>query len=127
MLMLLSHVIVYVSDMQRSIRFYRDQLGFPVKMESPDWTELHSGRTTLALHIAAPGERSTKILPGDAHIGPGEAHIGIEVLDLEKFYEEKKAQGVPFKMPPTMQDFGRKMAVMSDPDGLPISVTEELR
>jgi len=119
MLMLLSHVIVYVSDMQRSIRFYRDQLGFPVKMESPDWTELHSGRTTLALHIAAPGERSTKILPGDAH-------IGIEVLDLDKFYEEKKAQGVPFKMPPTMQDFGRKMAVMSDPDGLPISVTEEL-
>ena len=120
MLMLLSHVIVYVSDMQRSIQFYRDQLGFPVKMESPDWTEMHTGRTTLALHIAAPAERPTKIVPGDAH-------IGIEVLDLNKFYEEKKAKGVPFKMPPTMQEFGRKMVVMTDPDGLPISVTEEVR
>jgi lactoylglutathione lyase len=120
MLMLLSHVIVYVSDMQRSIHFYRDQLGFPAKLETPEWTELHTGRTTLALHIAAPGERPNKILPGDAH-------IGIEVLDLDKFYQEKKAKGVPFRMPPTMQEFGRKMAVMTDPDGLAISVTEELR
>jgi len=120
MLMLLSHVIVYVSDMQRSIHFYRNQLGFPVKMEAPDWIELHTGRTTLALHSAAPRERR-------ARTGPGDAEIGIEVLDLDKFYEEKKAEGIPFKMPPTMQEFGRKMAVMTDPDGLPISVTEELR
>jgi len=120
MLMLLSHVIVYVSDMQHSIRFYRDQLGFPVKMESPEWTEMHTGRTTLALHIAAPGERPTKLVPGDAG-------IGIEVLDLDKFCEEKKAKGVPFNMPPTMQAFGRRMAGMTDPDGVSISVTEEVQ
>jgi catechol 2,3-dioxygenase-like lactoylglutathione lyase family enzyme len=120
MLMQLSHVIVYCSDMKRSIGFYRDQLGFPVKFESPEWTELHTGATTLALHIAPAGERRVRI-------GPGDAHLGIEVLDLDKFFEEKKALGVPFKMPPTMQDFGRRMAVMTDPDGLAISVTEELR
>ena len=39
----------------------------------------------------------------------------IEVLDIDKFFEEKKAQGVNFTMPPTMQEFGRKMAVMTDP------------
>ena len=58
---------------------------------------------------------------------PGDAHIGIEVVDLDKFYEEKKAKGILFKMPPTMQEFGRKMAVLTDPDGLAISVTEEVR
>jgi len=120
MLMLLSHVIVYVADMKRSVAFYRDLLGFPVKMESPEWTELHTGRTTLALHIAAPGDRPTRLMPGDAH-------IGIEVVDLDKFYDEKKAKGITFKMPPTTQEFGRKMAVMTDPDGLAISVTEEVR
>jgi lactoylglutathione lyase len=120
MLMLLSHVIVYVSDMQRSIRFYRDQLGFPVKRESPEWTELHTGRTTLALYLAAAVEPR-------ARTGPGGAEIGIEVLDIDKFYEEKKAKGVPFKVPPTIQEFGRKIAVMTDPDGLAISVTEEVR
>jgi lactoylglutathione lyase len=120
MLMLLSHVIVYVSDMQRSIHFYRDQLGFPVKRESPEWTELHTGRTTLALHLAAAVEPRTRTAAGDAE-------IGIEVLDLDSFYEEKKAKSIPFKTPPMMRDFGRKMAVITDPDGLSISVTEEVR
>jgi lactoylglutathione lyase len=120
MLMRLHYVIVYVSDMQRSIRFYRDQLGFPVKRESPEWTELHTGRTTVALHIAAPGKRPKQAAPGDAQ-------ISLEVLDLDKFYEGKKAKGVPFTMTPTMQEFGRNMAVMTDPDGHPISVTEEMR
>jgi lactoylglutathione lyase len=120
MLMLLSQVIVYVSDMQRSVRFYRDQLGFPVQRESPEWTELHTGRTTLALHIAEPGDRPARAVPG-------EARIGLEVLDLDRFYEEKKASGVSFRLSPATRDFGRRIAVMTDPDGLPISVTEEVR
>ena len=124
MLMRLNHVIVYCSDMNRSIAFYRDQLGFPVKFESPEWTELHSGSTTIALHIAKPTER-----PRVAHeeVKAGEAHLGLEVLDIEKFYQEKTAKGVEFIMPPTMRDFGRKLATFVDPDGLPISVTEEVR
>ncbi|MBI2820215.1 MAG: VOC family protein [Acidobacteria bacterium] len=123
MLMRLNYVIVYTSDMQRSIAFYRDQLGFPVKMESPDWTEFHTGATTLALHHGNPCER-----PRLAHseTQAGEAHLGIEVLDIDKFYEEKKAKGVQFTLPPTLQKFGRKLSVFVDPDGLPISVTEEI-
>jgi len=91
MLMRLNHVIVYCSDMNRSIAFYRDQLGFPVKFESPEWTELHSGSTTIALHIAKPTER-----PRVAHeeVKAGEAHLGLEVLDIEKFYQENRAYAV---------------------------------
>ena len=128
MLMRLNYVIAYASDMQRSIAFYRDQLGFPVKYESPEWSEFHTGATTLALHItqagAKPGER-----PAAAHeeTRAGQAQFGIEVLDIEKFYEEKKGKGVEFLMPPTMREFGRKLAIFLDPDGLPISVTEEVR
>jgi lactoylglutathione lyase len=124
MLMRLNFVIVYTSDMQRSVAFYRDTLGFPVKMESPDWTEFHTGATTLALHHAKPAER-----PRVAHGEPkaGEAHLGLEVLDIEKFYEEEKAKGVEFTMPPTLREFGCKLAIFVDPDGLPISVTEEVR
>ncbi|HJY15397.1 MAG TPA: VOC family protein, partial [Nitrososphaeraceae archaeon] len=32
-------VILLVSDMKRSIRFYRDTLGMDLKQESKDWTE----------------------------------------------------------------------------------------
>ena len=124
MLLRLSHIIVYCSQMERSVRFYRDQLGLPVKFESPDWTEFHSGATTLALHLAnhaagAAGEHRNS--------QAGQAHPSLEVLDLDRFYEEKKAKGIEFLLPPAMQDFGRRMAVVRDPDGLPISVTEEQR
>jgi lactoylglutathione lyase len=124
MLMRLNYVIVYTSDMQRSIAFYRDQLGFPVKMESPGWTEFHTGATTLALHHAKPADRP-RVAHGETKAG--EAHLGIEVLDIEKFYEEKKKKGVEFTMPPSLREFGRKLAIFVDPDGLPISVTEEIR
>ena len=46
------YVIVFVSDMDKSIAFYRDVLGFPVKHQSHKWTEFGTGETTLALHLA---------------------------------------------------------------------------
>jgi catechol 2,3-dioxygenase-like lactoylglutathione lyase family enzyme len=48
MLMKLQFIVVHCSDMKRSVAFYRDRIGFPVKSESPEWTEFHSGSTTLA-------------------------------------------------------------------------------
>ena len=47
-----SYVIVFVSDMARSVAFYRDVLGLPLEFESPKWTEFETPGTTVALHIA---------------------------------------------------------------------------
>ncbi len=124
MLLRLSHVIVYCSDMKRSVAFYRDRMGFPVKFESPEWTELHTGTVTLALHLGKPAS-SAMWKHGETE--SGQAQPSFEVLDIEKFYEEKKAKGVEFSLPPTPQNFGTKLAVLLDPDGLPISITEERR
>ncbi|OFW16382.1 MAG: hypothetical protein A3H27_10225 [Acidobacteria bacterium RIFCSPLOWO2_02_FULL_59_13] len=128
MLIRLNHLIIYCSDMQRSLAFYRDQLGFPVKMESPEWSEFHSGAVTLALHIAkpAPPASKDKARPHDEQMEAGQAHLVIEVADIAQFYQEKNQLGVEFVLPPTQQDFG-KLAIFLDPDGLPISVTEEIR
>ena len=41
-------VIVLVSDMERSVKFYKDVLGLPIKTESPDWTEFFHKDTTIA-------------------------------------------------------------------------------
>ena len=53
--------------------------------------------------------------------------LGFEVLDVEKFFQEKKQRGAVFSLPPATADSGRKRAVLLDPDGLPIRVTEEIR
>ena len=124
MLMRLQHAIVHCSDMKRSVAFYRDQLGFPVKRESPEWTEFHCGPVTLALHIAKPALQKPSVQNETA---AGQAQLSFEVLDLEAFYREKKEKRVEFALPPTPQEFGPKRAVLLDPDGLPISVTEVIR
>jgi catechol 2,3-dioxygenase-like lactoylglutathione lyase family enzyme len=46
------YVMVRVSDMRRSVAFYRDTLGLPLKFESPEWSEFATGATTLALHAS---------------------------------------------------------------------------
>ena len=37
--MRVNYAIVFVSDMKRSVSFYRDVVGLPLKLESPGWTE----------------------------------------------------------------------------------------
>src|SRR5450631_2867304 len=51
--MRVNYAIVFVSDMSRSVRFYRDVVGLPLKFESPGWTEFATDGATLALHAGA--------------------------------------------------------------------------
>jgi lactoylglutathione lyase len=121
----LDYAMVVVSDMARSIEFYRDKLGIALKFESPQWTEFLTGTTTLALHGGGVPQQ---------HSGPpgggkpaGACSIGFNVEDLDKTFEELKAKGVRFVMPPTEQPGeGIKLAVAIDPDGLPISFAQPL-
>ena len=49
----LAYAILFVSDMDRAVTFYRDTLGLPLKFQSPGWSEFVTGKTTLALHPAS--------------------------------------------------------------------------
>ena len=122
MLMRLQSVIIHCSDLQRSIAFYRDRLGFPVKRLYEDQAEFHCGPVTLVLRLANSAPK-----PQPSADVPGRAQISFEVLNLDAFYAEKKDLGIEFALPPTPQDFGKKLAVLLDPDGFPIAVVQELR
>ena len=121
----IDYTMVVVSDMSRSVAFYRDILGIPLKFESPDWSEFLTGITTLALHggglIQDPANKSN----GDKYAGT--CSIGFNVEDVDKTYEELKAKGVRFVMPPTQREGeGIKLSVCLDPDGLPIAVAQTM-
>ena len=45
--MRVNYAIVLVSDMKRSVTFYRDVLGLPLKFETPGWTEFSTDGATL--------------------------------------------------------------------------------
>lgn len=119
----IDYTIVFVSDMKRSVEFYRDVLGLPLKFELPEWSEFATEGTTLALHSkrAEPTQHA-----GSDHTPAGSCHPGFVVDSIDSFHQNMLAKGVRCIEPPKMQDFGR-LAVYADPDGLPISVWEAAR
>ena len=80
------YVMIIVSDMHRSVAFYRDTLGLRLKFESPGWSEFETGATTLALHPgtrAAGGEAASQTGPA-----AGTCSLGFSVPNLNSTYAE---------------------------------------
>jgi lactoylglutathione lyase len=121
----IDYTMIIVSDMARSVEFYADKLGIPLKFQSPEWTEFDTGGTTLALHGG--GIRQAGSTDDGKSKIAGTCSIGFNVDDLEATYNELKSKGVNFIMPPTQRDNeGIKLAVCIDPDGLPVSFAQTI-
>ena len=114
-----AYSIVFVRDMARSVAFYRDLIGLPLRMESPEWTEFGTEGCTLALHRATEGTL-TPVLPDQ--IPAGHMHPAFSVDDLDAFAARMEAAGVAVMRPVKTEDFGGRMGVWRDPDGIPVSV-----
>ena len=119
------YVMVNVSDMGRSVAFYRDTLGLTLKFESPGWSEFETGATTLALHPGTPVADSRAA----TQAGPaaGTCSLGFSVENLDSTFAELRKRGARFVLPPIEQTSeGIRLAVCVDPDGLSISFAEPM-
>ena len=114
----LRYALVFVSDMERSVAFYRDVLGWPLKCQSPQRTEFVSEGTILALRCASRLNGAAAVQGEIA----GRCQLGFWVEDVEAFHRDMLARGTPCIQPPTEDASGGKLAVYADPDGLPFSV-----
>ena len=116
--MKLNYTIIFVSDMKKSVFFYKDILGIPLKFESPEWSEFATDGAILALHhkistnpdLMQP-EHSDRCRPG------------FQVPNLEEFHKRMVEKNVPCSEKPK-EIFGSKVAQYIDPDGLIFSVGE---
>ena len=117
------YVMINVRDMDRSVAFYRDVLGLPLAFQSPEWSEFSTGATKLALHGgAAPAAPSAGPPPA------GTASIGFAVDDLDAAAATLEERGARFVMPPTDREGeGIRLAVLVDPDGHPVSLSQSTR
>ena len=134
----LDHVAIMVSDLERSLRFYRDLLGLE-KVNEHEEQNIQGASTVhglddvhLKLYImAAPGNPewtlhlshiSTPISPqgrGKIHHVPS-AHICFTVSDIRATYENLKAAGVQFVSAPVAwpeEQGGWTLCFLYDPDG----------
>ena len=121
--MRVNYAIVFVSDMKRSMAFYGEVLGLPLKFESPGWTEFATEGATLALHTS---QDSVSADDNQQHLPAGRCRPGFAVPNLDEFHKRMVENDVRCIQEPK-DVFGARIAQYVDPDGLTISVGEERR
>ena len=142
-----SHIAVGVRNMDKSLAFYRDLLGFQVVRDEIQETkgtvlpavykEPHDQRRVATLYwkrgkdeaFLVLSEHSDKPVSGEPikldQIGVH--HFAFWVEDLPKVYEELKAKGAEFVVPPTKAktaDGIFNSAFLCDPDGILVQLDE---
>lgn len=142
-----SHIAIGVRDMERSLGFYRDTLGFEVVRDEIQAT---AGSVLPALYKTPHEERRVATLywdrvPGGAFLVLSEHsdnpvsgepikldeigihHVGLWVEDLPAVYKELKNRGVEFVVEPTIvkvDDGTFHSAFFVDPDGILLQLDE---
>lgn len=101
-------------DMDRAVAFYKDVMGLEVRSQSPGWSELGYGDTTVALHGG-----------GDVEYRP--TGLGFTVADIEGACQEvARGGGRVVKAPSDREGEPIKLAQVADPEGNGFSLTQEL-
>jgi catechol 2,3-dioxygenase-like lactoylglutathione lyase family enzyme len=110
-------VTIYVSDMDRAVRFYSETLGLKLtERHGNHWASLDGGPgLTIGLHPATPEVPARR--QGSIALGLYlEQPIGSAVRDLA-------ARGVAFAGP-VVEDKALSLAFFADPDGNPLYLAE---
>lgn len=137
-----SHIGICVSDLERSLRFYRDVLGFEPSPTMPDVhvegepsdsllrlrdVKLHAvylerdGFRIELLHYASP--RSPERPPERKMNDLGLTHLSVRVPDVRAAVAALEAQGVTVDHDTVIEIGGLTVAAfVRDPDGLPIEL-----
>ncbi len=121
----IGHVALKVRDLDRSLAFYRDRLGFAEMMhlDQPD------GSVWL-VYLRITDEQFLEIFPGaDGDRSPGWnanciTHLAITVDNIDRLVDELAAAGIPLLIEKKTSIDGNRQAWVEDPDGNRIEFME---
>lgn len=119
----LNHTRYRVSDLERTIKFYKDVLGLQEvrRHKSPRGSEL--------VFLKAPqSEELIEICcfpaSGPVHVQPDLTHLGFEIESLEEFGRHLAAQGLKYSDGPTLRPDGGGFAFIDAPEGYEVELIE---
>ena len=98
---------IYVSDLEKSIRFYQNNIGFELKfIDGNAWAEFDMGETSFAL-LQRPAEKGA--------VRPAKTRIMFEVNDIEKIRQQLISLSVKLIRDVREEPYG-KLLTFEDPD-----------
>ncbi|WBB54588.1 VOC family protein [Verrucosispora sp. WMMD573] len=111
-------ITLLVTELSRSLEFYRDRLGFTEVDRGAANAVLSSGATRLVLREVTGAQPISRRL----------VHVNLDVDDIQSAYERLRESGVRFTYPPRVVNRGSKLEVWAaafrDPDGHGIALTQ---
>lgn len=119
--MRLGYVILYVEDVENTVRFYETAFGLSLRMlhESGHYAEMETGETRLAFASRVVGE--TNFPTGYEHVRKEGAPWGVEIalvtVDVELAYQRALEAGAVASMKPTLKPWGQMVAYVRDQEG----------
>ena len=114
-----NHAMIYAKDVERSLGFYRDLMGFKLIEDfryegTPVYARLRApgGDGTIAIHQAGPG----------VPLSSEGVRLYFEVDDLDGFCRKLQQKDFYITQLPRMMPWGWRHAYLNDPDGHEISL-----
>ena len=137
------HTGIVVSDMQASLRFYRDLLGMEVWADFTDDSPMVQDVTAVPganlwmVKLKAEDGVSIELLQYLSHPEPVPAprracdvgcnHIALQVDDLDGLHEKLLREGIEFNVAPVVSSEGfAKVTYCRDPEGVLVELVEIL-
>ncbi|MCY7464718.1 VOC family protein [Bacillus safensis] len=115
--MKMKYTILYVNDVEASIHFYQQVLGFPIKLRVESYVEFDTGDVTLSINSRQDVKEALGLTVPDANQASQTFEIGFVVDDVEQTIASMKEKGVSIIKEPAKKPWGQTVAYVSDPDG----------
>ena len=142
---LIRHIGVTITDVERSLKFYIDSLGFKIHKIADESGECIDNFSNLkdidvkTIKMVDPNNNILELLHYRSHPEKphnnrarrlseiGCSHFALTVEDLDGLYERLTKQGIKFNYPVQVSPDNKvKLAFCQDPDGTYIELVEEL-
>lgn len=107
----------HVSDLDASLKYYTEVLGFSERFRFGDYAGIEYGE--VQIHLSGPKSTNKK--------ETGQGGIYIFCDDVDVYYKEVVARGARTQAAPKDYDYGMRDFVIEDPDTNLIGVGQEIK
>jgi catechol 2,3-dioxygenase-like lactoylglutathione lyase family enzyme len=117
----LNHVQITVPNLDESIAFYTNVMGFRVAFKLPAPADGRPPTTFVQINR----DTFLEVVQATANVSPGITHIGLQTDDLDATVAQVRRGGVTVPDPRPPNGIGSRLATVFDPHGIRLEINEQ--
>ena len=119
----LAYAILFVSDLERSVRFYRDVIGLPFRFANQGYAEFATEGAKFSLYARSGLPELIGRASPAGEIPWPQGEVAFFVDDVDSEHERLVQAGVCVLAPPIDRPWGERTLHVADPDGNVVELT----